>query len=711
MKNIYVLLVAFFLLSLTGRVGAQSSEVEHYRVLTSTGVFPEDFKQVLSQKNQSEDDNSFMNEMIKGGRLLYGTPLNDYVERVADNLLRNDPALREKLRFYIVKSPVVNAYALKNGIILVNEGLLAQVSNEAELAFVIGHEIAHYAEQHSVQIGKYAYKGNGSDQMQYYLGYRSRTREQEAAADRIAVERYIAASSYSFKALDGVFDVMQYGDLPFDEIPFDRTQVETSFYHFPDNYFLNKVTPIANRSETIDTLYSHPNIEKRRSLIKLLVSNKSDEGRTLFVQPQETFGNIRNLARMECIYYWLGVHQYDQALYNVYVMQRSLPDNAFLDRAMVMAYYGMFVHKREGSVNEVIYPYKKVEGEMQQMSYFLSQLSRFELSLLSLRQAWKAHEKYPAETCYSDLIKENMREIFVVSKKKYTDFSDYPMGYTADSAVTMTESRSSQADYAQAGSKYDKIRQGSQSYEMVLPTARFRTANYMLVDIHRDSDFVVMMNEVILEEDNKQILNAISTKTEKVSSLLLMEPYCEVKTKTYRAENEKKAVRIQQQLSHALVKSAKRLKMKPLYFDVNTIKNFDTKQYNDYTTLRQWYREYRFAGGAQMKYLASEEVKRITKELDCNKLCLVAVCREPGRFATGGKIVDLILSVTCPYVVPFAVANFAMPCYKTRVDMMIVDIATGKQERVGSQSYSGPISQAYRNAAVYDELYKYVKGK
>lgn len=708
MRKIYIVITVLLLL-LMGRMAAQSSLVESYQPLISSGSFPKDFKEMLLQKDQSEGYNAFMVELIKSGRLLYGTPLNTYIEQVADNLLKSKPTLRKKLRFYIVKSPVVNAYSLKNGIILVNEGLLAQVSNEAELAFVIGHEIAHFEEKHSLKIGKYEYKGKGSDQLLYYLGYRSRTREQEAAADRVSIERYFPGSSYSYVAAQGVFDVLQFGDLPFDEIAFDRTTVETSFYQFPENYFLQKVTPITNRSETIDTLHSHPNIEKRRALVEQMIRNKSDEGRMNFVQSEETFSNMRNLARMECIYYWLGVHQYDQAIYNTYVMQQSMPDNAFLDRALTTAYYGMFVHKREGSVNEVIYPYKKVEGEMQQVSYFLSQLSRFELAVLSLRYAWKNHEKYPKESYYADLLKDCMREVFVVSKKKYTDFSDYPMGYVLDS--TATPSQTQMSGNVQGGNKYDKIKQGSQTNDMVIPTPRFRTANYMLVDIHRDPNFVALMNDVILEEDNKQILDGIMTKVERVKKMMLMEPYCEIKTKTFRAGNDKKEEKIQRQLSKALVYSAKKLKVEPVYYDAKTIKNFNTRQYNDYSTIRQWYREYGFAGGASMIYLASADIKRITKELGCDKLCMVAARREPARFVSGGKIVDLLLSVTCPYTIPFSVANFAMPRYNTRVDMMIIDINTGKQERVESQSYSGPISQAYRNAAVFDELYHYVKGK
>lgn len=702
-----VLLLLLALFTVMNGVWAQSF-VENYRPLQSSGEFPADFRTMLSQKDDSEDYNFYMSALIEEGRLLYGTPLNEYVDRVADNLLQANQQLRSQLRFYIVKSPAVNAYSLKNGIILVNEGLLAQVSNEAELAFVIGHEVAHFAEQHSLKIGKYKYKGTGKDQMQYYLDYRSRSREQEAEADRIAVERYFAASSYSYKALDGVFDVLLYSDLPFDEIAFDRSQVETSFYQFPENYFLKQVAPIANRSETIDTLYSHPNIEKRRSLVQMLVTGKSDNGRSLYVQSEEAFKNMRDLARMECVYYWLSVHQYDQALYNAYVMQQTMPDNAFLYKAMTTAYYGMMVHKREGAVNEVIHRYKELEGEMQQVSYFLSKMSRFELSLLTLRYAWKGHEKYPNEPYYTDLLKESMQDVFVKSKKKYTDFSDYPMGYVPDSTTMIKESQQTQTN-VQSGGKYDKIKQKGQGNDMVIPTSKFRTPNYMLVDIHRDSTFIALMNAVLLEEENKQILNAIGSKKEEVKKMLFMEPYCVLKTQSYSSQNEMKEEKMQHQLTKTLVTSAKRLKIEPLFYDTKSIEKFDTKQYNDYSIIRQWYRECGYAEGAQMKYLVSEDIKRVFSELGCDKLCLVAASREPGGFFTAGKVFDLVLSMSCPYVIPFAVANFVVPRYNTRVNMMIVDIPTGKQEHIESQVYSGSMSQAYRNAAVYDELYNYVK--
>ena len=42
---------------------------------------------------------------------------------------------------------------------------------------------------------------------------------------------------------------------------------------------------------------------------------------------------------------------------------------------------------------------------------------------------------------------------------------------------------------------YDKIKHNNMQ-EMVRPTEKFKTGNYMLVDIHRDSLFVSLMNSV-----------------------------------------------------------------------------------------------------------------------------------------------------------------------------------------------------------------------
>jgi predicted Zn-dependent protease len=53
--------------------------------------------------------------------------------------------------FHVVDDASVNAFALPGGFIYVTRGLMASINDEAELASVLGHEIAHVTHRHSVQ--------------------------------------------------------------------------------------------------------------------------------------------------------------------------------------------------------------------------------------------------------------------------------------------------------------------------------------------------------------------------------------------------------------------------------------------------------------------------------------------------------------------------------------------------------------------------------
>ena len=74
--------------------------------------------------------------------------ISEYVNRVGQNLVRNSDA---KVPFVIrvVDSDEVNAYALPGGYFYVNTGLILAAENEAELAGVMAHEIAHVAARHA----------------------------------------------------------------------------------------------------------------------------------------------------------------------------------------------------------------------------------------------------------------------------------------------------------------------------------------------------------------------------------------------------------------------------------------------------------------------------------------------------------------------------------------------------------------------------------
>lgn len=92
---------------------------------------------------------------------LYNDPeLQAYVQRVGQSVLARsdlrDADTPEQYRntpftFRVLDSPVVNAFAVPGGYVYITRGLLTHMENEAQLAVVLGHEIAHVASRHSAQ--------------------------------------------------------------------------------------------------------------------------------------------------------------------------------------------------------------------------------------------------------------------------------------------------------------------------------------------------------------------------------------------------------------------------------------------------------------------------------------------------------------------------------------------------------------------------------
>ena len=80
--------------------------------------------------------------------LLRDEKLKAYVEGIACRLgAEHCP----DIRVFLVRTPLFNASMAPNGMIQIWTGLLLRIENEAQLAAVIGHEIAHYLQRHSVE--------------------------------------------------------------------------------------------------------------------------------------------------------------------------------------------------------------------------------------------------------------------------------------------------------------------------------------------------------------------------------------------------------------------------------------------------------------------------------------------------------------------------------------------------------------------------------
>jgi predicted Zn-dependent protease len=80
--------------------------------------------------------------------LIRDAALNKYVSDIACRLAGDHCP---EMRVYLLRTPYFNASMAPNGMMQVWSGLLLRVQNEAQLSAVLGHEIGHYLQRHSVE--------------------------------------------------------------------------------------------------------------------------------------------------------------------------------------------------------------------------------------------------------------------------------------------------------------------------------------------------------------------------------------------------------------------------------------------------------------------------------------------------------------------------------------------------------------------------------
>jgi beta-barrel assembly-enhancing protease len=158
-------------------------------------------------------------------KLVNDPVVTEYVNRIGQNLVRNSDA-QVPFTIKVIDSDVVNAMALPGGFFYVNSGLILAADEEAEMAGVMAHEIAHVAACHLAReqtrgtlmqlatiplifigggIGYGAYEAAGPAAM---LGFLKFSRGFEAEADYLGVE-YMYRAGYDPSAFVSFFEKIQ----------------------------------------------------------------------------------------------------------------------------------------------------------------------------------------------------------------------------------------------------------------------------------------------------------------------------------------------------------------------------------------------------------------------------------------------------------------------------------------------------------------------
>jgi predicted Zn-dependent protease len=82
------------------------------------------------------------------GQILEDPEINDYIQSLGSRVAAQAQEGGQRFQFFVVRDPRINAFALPGGFIGVNHGLVIATANEAQLASVLAHEIAHVTQRH-----------------------------------------------------------------------------------------------------------------------------------------------------------------------------------------------------------------------------------------------------------------------------------------------------------------------------------------------------------------------------------------------------------------------------------------------------------------------------------------------------------------------------------------------------------------------------------
>jgi predicted Zn-dependent protease len=176
-----------------------------------------------SQEKEMQIGRQLAMEVEQQAKMVDDPIVTEYINRVGQNIVLHSDA-KVPFTIKVIDSDEVNAFALPGGYFFVNKGLILAADNEAELAGVMAHEIAHVAARHAMENqGKGTFLQYGllagillsggiagsvlqnTAGLTQALAFSKFSRSAEVEADKLGVQ-YLYASGYDPTAMSTMFE-------------------------------------------------------------------------------------------------------------------------------------------------------------------------------------------------------------------------------------------------------------------------------------------------------------------------------------------------------------------------------------------------------------------------------------------------------------------------------------------------------------------------
>ena len=686
-------------------VQGQDIDWQHFTPLPCSGKIPDDFTKLSSQKYETDrrqiDENArkrvqktqdqfflksnfIIDEVLHSGRVIFGDPVTQYLNTIKDGLLKDNPQIRDKIRIYTFRSSTVNAFTTNDGVVLVTTGLISQIENEAQLAFILSHEFQHYIQKHALNEyveDREMAKGRGIyrnlDLNEIELKAFQYSKELEGEADSLGLILY-KKSDFSADAAKRVFDVLLYSYLPFDEVEFSKDYFNEAGYKIPNDYFLDTVSAISAVDDYDDSKSTHPNIKSRRSQMIREVRDLKDDGRKFFIQPEDLFRKIQKICRYEDCLLRLNNCDFEEAFYNAYLLQQEDPNNIFLKKIMTRALYGASLYKNyDHSTDHEVY-YKEVEGESQQVYYLFDKMPKKDLNVLALRYAWNTHLADSADETLNKICRQLANELVNEFDLSLDDFKDAYALAVPDTTVKQAKDLNKPSSGKNI-SKVDKIKTSETNKNGDLAYWR-----YAFVDYRKDAGFNQLLGDA--SKMKKEKTPEENLKKKKKNEYALGIDRAVIVNPLYLKVDETKrdpiryvaAEQMKLDLQNKIQSCANALNMQINYLETMSLNDKDVDKFNDLALLNNWISEELDHDDVPVINSNNEGMEQLVSKYKTDHFAWVGVIafKEKEKYVAVKLIYSAILLV--PF--PFVLADVLTPEYETVFFTLVADGKTGEFE-------------------------------
>jgi predicted Zn-dependent protease len=118
---------------------------------TNPGLVKEDFNVKDDEQRLWQSSIEEQQVLDKSGFVYRDAELQEYLNGIVKELQPPETLNSMVFRIVVLKDPYLNAFAYPNGVIYIHTGILALVDNEAQLAMLLAHEMAHCTHRHALR--------------------------------------------------------------------------------------------------------------------------------------------------------------------------------------------------------------------------------------------------------------------------------------------------------------------------------------------------------------------------------------------------------------------------------------------------------------------------------------------------------------------------------------------------------------------------------